>query len=103
VKRGLSIIKTFSGLVGKGKQTELKQLFNEILEKTESIKMYKELYANVFFTLLQTLQEADLLKTEIIQIKEILIQYGVEKYVLNAIDNEIIRIGIVMENLQEEM
>ncbi|MGE1038197.1 DUF4020 domain-containing protein, partial [Bacillus cereus] len=84
-------------------QTELKQLFHEILEKTESIKMYKELYANVFFTLLQTLQEANLLETEIIQIKELLIEYRVEKCVINAIDNEIIRIGIVLENLQEEM
>ncbi len=54
VERGLSIIcKSFSDVGGKGNQTELKQLFNEILEKTESIKMYKELYANVFFTLLQ--------------------------------------------------
>lgn len=49
VERGLSIIcKSFSDVGGKGNQTELKQLFNEILEKTESIKMYKELYANVF-------------------------------------------------------
>ena len=87
----------------KRNQTELKQLFHEILEKTESIKMYKELYANVFFTLLQTLQEANLLETEIIQIKELLIGYRVEKCVINAIDNEIIRIGIVLENLQEEM
>ncbi|MGR5913631.1 hypothetical protein ACT7DA_06045 [Bacillus pacificus] len=47
--------------------------------------------------------EADLLETEIIQIKELLIGYKVEKCVINAIDNEIIRIGIVMENLQEEM
>lgn len=74
VERGLSIIcKTFLDVGGKGNQTELKQLFHEILEKTESIKMYKELYANVFFTLLQTLQEANLLETEIIQIKELLI------------------------------
>ena len=86
---------------GKGNQTELKQLFHEILEKTKSIKMYKELYANVFFTLLQTLQEANLLETEIIQ--KLLIGYRVEKCVINAIDNEIIRIGIVLENLQEEM
>ncbi|MGR5907796.1 DUF4020 domain-containing protein [Bacillus paranthracis] len=50
VERGLSIIcKTFLDVGGKGNQTELKQLFHEILEKTESIKMYKELYANVFF------------------------------------------------------
>jgi len=104
VERGLSIIcKTFLDVGGKGNQTELKQLFHEILEKTESIKMYKELYANVFFTLLQTLQEANLLETEIIQIKELLIGYRVEKCVINAIDNEIIRIGIVLENLQEEM
>ena len=49
VGRGLSIIcKSFSDVGGKGNQTELKQLFHEILEKTESIKMYKELYANVF-------------------------------------------------------
>ncbi|MFC9415120.1 DUF4020 domain-containing protein [Bacillus mobilis] len=104
VERGLSIIcKSLSDVGGKGNQTEIKQLLNEILEKTDRIQMYKELYANVFFNLLQTLQEADLLETEIIRIKEVLIRYGVEKYVLNAIDNEIIRIGIVMENLQEEM
>ena len=73
VERGLLIIcKSFSDVGGKGNQTELKQLFHEILEKTESIKMYKELYANVFFTLLQTLQEANLLETEIIQIKRII-------------------------------
>ncbi|PEK92493.1 hypothetical protein CN600_20030 [Bacillus mycoides] len=87
---------------GQSNQEEMKQLFIEILEKKERMKAYKELYANVFFTLLQTCQEADLLESEIIQIKELLTRYEVERHVLNLIENEIIRIGIVTENLQEE-
>ena len=57
----------------------------------------------MFFILLQTRQEADLLENEIVQIKELLIQYEVEKDVLNLIENEMIRIGIVMGNLQGEL
>lgn len=103
LEKGLNIISSkFQGVEGQSNQEEMKQLFIEILEKKERMKAYKELYANVFFTLLQTCQEADLLESEIIQIKELLTRYEVERHVLNLIENEIIRIGIVTENLQEE-
>ena len=50
VERGLSIIcKSFSDVGGKGNQTELKQLFNEILEKTESIKCIKSCMQTYFY------------------------------------------------------
>lgn len=35
--------------------------------------------------------------------KKQLIEYEVDKHVLNLIENEIIRIGIVMGNLQKEL
>ncbi|ANS48567.1 hypothetical protein BT246_32080 [Bacillus thuringiensis] len=56
-----------------------------------------------FFILLQTCQEAVLFEKEIIKIKELLVQYGVEESVLHLLENEIIRIGIVMGDLQKEL
>ncbi|PGT19558.1 DUF4020 domain-containing protein [Bacillus cereus] len=104
VEKGLCIIsRTFLDVNGKCTEGEMKQLFTEILDKKESIKAHKEMYANVFFILLQTCQEADLLESEIIQMKKQLIEYEVDKHVLNLIENEIIRIGIVMGNLQKEL
>ncbi|PGY99591.1 hypothetical protein COE30_26910 [Bacillus cereus] len=104
VEKGLCIIsRTFLDVNGKCTGEEMKQLFSEILDKKESIKAHKEMYANVFFILLQTCQEADLLESEIIQMKKQLIEYEVDKHVLNLIENEIIRIGIVMGNLQKEL
>ena len=43
------------------------------------------------------------IRKEIIQIKELLVQYKVEEYVLHLLENEIIRIGIVMGDLQKEL
>ncbi|MEH7435042.1 DUF4020 domain-containing protein, partial [Bacillus thuringiensis] len=82
---------------------EMKQLLIEMLHKKESMKAHKEMFANVFFILLQTCQEAVLFEKEIIQIKELLVQYEVEECVLHLLENEIIRIGIVMGDLQEEL
>ncbi|HDR7860637.1 TPA: DUF4020 domain-containing protein, partial [Bacillus toyonensis] len=104
LEKGLRILsRTFIDVNGECAGEEMKQLFIEMLEKKESMKAYKEMYANVFFTLLQTRQEADFLENEIIQIKKRLAQFGIEKHVLNLIENEMIRIGIVMGNLQEEI
>ncbi|HDR7794456.1 TPA: DUF4020 domain-containing protein [Bacillus luti] len=104
LEKGLSIMsRAFSGVTGKCAGEEMKQLLIEILHKKESMKAYKELFANVFFILLQTCQEADLFESEIIQIKELLIQYEVEESTLHLLENEIIRIGIVMGDLQEEI
>ena len=58
LEKGLNIISSkFQGVEGQSNQEEMKQLFIGILEKKERMKAYKELYANVFFTLLQTCQE----------------------------------------------
>lgn len=104
LEKGLRIMsRTFIDVNGECAGEEMKQLFIEMFEKKESMKAYKEMYANVFFTLLQTRQEADFLENEIIQIKKRLAQFGIEKHVLNLIENEMIRIGIVMGNLQEEI
>ncbi len=43
------------------------------------------------------------MKKEIIKIKELLVQYEVEGYVLHLLENEIIRIGIVMGDLQKRI
>lgn len=104
LEKGLCIMsRTLSSVNGKCTGEEMKQLFIEMLHKKESMKAYKEMFANVFFILLQTCQEANLLENEIIQIKELLVQYEVEKCVLHLLENEMIRIGIVMENVQEEI
>ncbi|PEB56194.1 hypothetical protein CON65_17400 [Bacillus pseudomycoides] len=84
------------------KQEETKELFTIILKKRESVKYHVQSYAKLFFVLLQTLQEAYSVESEIIQIKEILVASQVEHDLFISIQNEMIRIGIVMANLQEE-
>lgn len=104
LEKGLCIMsRAFSSVNGKCTGEEMKQLLIEMLHKKESMKAHKEMFANVFFILLQTCQEAVLFEKEIIKIKELLVQYGVEEYVLHLLENEIIRIGIVMGDLQEEL
>ncbi|MEJ9171081.1 DUF4020 domain-containing protein, partial [Bacillus thuringiensis] len=104
LEKGLCIMsRAFSSVNGKCTGEEMKQLLIEMLHKKESMKAHKEMFANVFFILLQTCQEAVLFEKEIIQIKELLVQYEVEEYVLHLLENEIIRIGIVMGDLQEEL
>ncbi|PFC17564.1 hypothetical protein CN282_31785, partial [Bacillus thuringiensis] len=104
LEKGLYIMsRAFSSVNGKCTGEEMKQLLIEMLHKKESMKAHKEMFANVFFILLQTCQEAVLFEKEIIQIKELLVQYEVEECVLHLLENEIIRIGIVMGDLQEEL
>lgn len=104
LEKGLCIMsRAFSSVHGKCTGEEMKQLLIEMLHKKESMKAHKEMFANVFFILLQTCHEAVLFEKEIIQIKELLVQYEVEEYVLHLLENEIIRIGIVMGDLQKEL
>lgn len=104
LEKGLCIMsRAFSSVHGKCAGEEMKQLLIEMLHKKESMKAHKEIFANVFFILLQTCHEAVLFEKEIIKIKELLVQYEVEEYVLHLLENEIIRIGIVMGDLQKEL
>lgn len=104
LEKGLCIMsRAFSSVQGKCTGEEMKRLLIEMLHKKESMKAHKEMFANVFFILLQTCHEAVLFEKEIIQIKELLVQYEVEEYVLHLLENEIIRIGIVMGDLQKEL
>lgn len=104
LEKGLCIMsRAFSSVHGKCTGEEMKQLLIEMLHKKESMKAHKEMFANVFFILLQTCHEAVLFEKEIIQIKELLVQYEVEEYVLHLLENEMIRIGIVMGDLQKEL
>ncbi len=104
LEKGLCIMsRAFSSVHGKCAGEEMKRLLIEMLHKKESMKAHKEIFANVFFILLQTCHEAVLFEKEIIQIKELLVQYEVEEYVLHLLENEIIRIGIVMGDLQKEL
>ncbi|MGQ7055000.1 DUF4020 domain-containing protein, partial [Bacillus cereus group sp. BceL245] len=104
LEKGLCIMsRAFSSVHGKCAGEEMKQLLIEMLHKKESMKAHKEIFANVFFILLQTCHEAVLFEKEIIKIKELLVQYEVEGYVLHLLENEIIRIGIVMGDLQKEL
>ena len=65
------------------------------------MKAHKRNICKCVFILLQTCHEAVLFEKEIIKIKELLVQYEVEGYVLHLLENEIIRIGIVMGDLQK--
>ncbi|MEC3249825.1 DUF4020 domain-containing protein, partial [Bacillus cereus] len=104
LEKGLCIMsRAFSSVHGKCAGEEMKQLLIEMLHKKESMKAHKEIFANVFFILLQTCHEAVLFEKEIIKIKELLVQYEVEEYVLHLLENEMIRIGIVMGDLQKEL
>ncbi len=74
LEKGLYIMsRAFSSVNGKCTGEEMKQLLIEMLhKKKESMKAHKEMFANVFFILLQTCQEAVLFEKEIIQIKRII-------------------------------
>lgn len=83
-------------------QEEMKQLFLSILEKKKNMKDHIEAYGELFFSLLQHLHEANSFENEIIEIKQLLTEYQLDNNLLVSIQNEMIRIGIVMANLQDE-
>lgn len=64
------------------------------------MKYHVETYGELF-SLLQNLHEANSFENEIIEIKQLLTDYQVEKQLLISIQNEMIRIGLVMTNLQD--
>ncbi|KEK22894.1 DUF4020 domain-containing protein [Bacillus gaemokensis] len=93
-----TILSRFPQPIEHDEQEEIKQLFMLILEKKESVRYHAETYAKMFFVLLQTLQEVYSFEHEISQIKQVLIECQVDHYLLVAIQNEMIRIGIVIVN-----
>ncbi|PFK47709.1 hypothetical protein COI93_01045 [Bacillus cereus] len=82
-------------------QAEMKLLFVSILEKKKNMKGHVEIYGELFFSLLQHLHEANSFEREIIEIKQLLTEHELENSLLVSIQNEMIRIGIVMANLQD--
>ncbi|AIK40398.1 SIR2-like domain protein [Bacillus pseudomycoides] len=101
-EKGLQTILTrFSPPSERYDQAEMKQLFLSILEKKNNMKYHVEAYGELFFSLLQNLHEANSFENEIIEIKQLLTEYQVEKHLLISIQNEMIRIGLVMTNLQD--
>ncbi|MEN1937941.1 DUF4020 domain-containing protein [Paenibacillus sp. 102] len=98
-EKGLqTILSHFSPPSGCYDQAEMKQLFLAILEKKKNIKYHVEAYGKLFFSLLQNLHEASSFEGEIIEIKQLLTEYQVENDLLKSIQNEMIRIGIVITN-----
>ncbi|EEL50267.1 MULTISPECIES: DUF4020 domain-containing protein [Bacillus cereus group] len=82
-------------------QAEMKLLFVSILEKKKNMRGHVEIYGELFFSLLQHLHEANSFEHEIIEIKQLLTEHKLENSLLVSIQNEMIRIGLVMANLQD--
>ena len=65
------------------------------------MKAHKEMFANVFLFYYKHVTKPFYLKNH--TNKKLLVQYEVEEYVLHLLENEMIRIGIVMGDLQKEL
>ncbi|WP_459502720.1 DUF4020 domain-containing protein [Bacillus sp. C1] len=101
-ERGVQTVLThFSPPLEGYNQAEMKQLFLVILEKKKSIQYHVETYGELFFSLLEHLRDVNSFENEIIEIKQLLLAYKVNEDLLISIQNEMIRIGIVMTNLQD--
>ncbi|MDM5155294.1 DUF4020 domain-containing protein [Bacillus sp. DX1.1] len=99
-ERGLQAILTCFPEASKlYEQEETKQLFSAILAKRENMKRDVEAYAKVLFMVLQNLQDASSFENEIVEIKQLLTENKADENLLVAIQNEMIRIGIIMTNL----
>ena len=100
-ERGLqSILTYFQTPSEQYDKEETKQLLLTILEKKESGKCYAKSYAEVFFVLLQNMQDASSFEKEVVQMKQWLTENNVDDHLLVAIQNEMIRIGIVIPNVK---
>ncbi|MDH2877514.1 DUF4020 domain-containing protein [Bacillus cytotoxicus] len=83
-------------------EAEMKQLLLTILTRKEKVIAHVQAYAKLFFILLQIVQDASSIENEMIQMKEMLETCHVDDDILTAIQNEMIRIGIVVTNFQQE-
>lgn len=75
-----------------------KQLFTNMLERKDEFAEYGEVYAGLMLSLLTALQDGRFYEREAVMLKQLLCEYKIDDNILEAIQNEMIRIGIVTSN-----
>lgn len=82
-------------------QEDIKQLFTDMLYKKDEFPDHSKVYARLLLMLLTTLQDGRFYEEEVVTLKQLLYEYNLESGILEAIQNEMIRIGIVTSHSSE--
>ncbi|ENQ3080100.1 DUF4020 domain-containing protein [Bacillus sp. WLY-B-L8] len=76
----------------------LKELLKQLLEKNELIHQNSKVYATLFFVLLTKINDAECIENEVIHLWLLFDEMKLENTLLERIQNEIMRIGMINRN-----